>query len=431
MAMGSKIISTRDKWLIAALGLGFTALGLWFYMRDLPPDMMSLYLAGWFFDHGQSAEIYQYAIADLFVFDFPESWGRVAAQQGYSSTVLYPFLYPPYIAAFFAPLSTQLDVAGFSLVLYLVHLPMVFVSIFLSWRIAGQPGHWGVWFAVALGLFFVTAGGLLALAQNQLQITIVFILLLAFERYQARKMRLAGVLFAIAGSIKIAPMALGVLFLARKQGRGAGYMAAAGLLILGGSVLWVGVGLHLAYAAQIAEIGDHVYINRHNWSLYTMLYQLEALIEGVSLGGGIDVTTVETAPQWLKLVNASVLVLGVIWVWMRFRHGLKRHQEVALFVFLLTLIGLTSPLGWSHNFIPMIYFAPALLYWFSQRIGVLLIAAVFGGQMLLLQLYLAAQYTGLNWAQMAGTSAVLLGAAVFAWVSTRPEVANSADNAVS
>ena len=392
---------------------------------------MSLYLAGWFFNHGQGAEIYQYAIADLFVFDFPESWGAMAAQRGYSSTELYPFLYPPYIAAFFAPLSTQLDAAGFSLVLYIVHLPMVFASILLSWKVAGQPGHWGVWLAVALGLFFVTAGGLLALAQNQLQITIVFILLLGFERYQAGKLRLAAVLFALAGSIKIAPMAVGVLFLARKQWRGAGTMAVAGLLILAGSVLWAGVWLHQAYAAQLAEIGDNVYINRQNWSLYSLLYQLEALFEGASLGSGIDVTTVETAPAWLKLVNASVLILGIIWVWKRFRPGLKRHQEVALFVFLLTILGLTSPLGWSHNFIPMVYFAPALLYWFSQRIGVLLISAVFGGQMLLLQLYLATQYTGLNWAQMAGTSAVLLGAAVFAFVSARPEVANSADDAVS
>lgn len=414
-------ISTMEKWLFALLGVAFTAICVYVFWRHEPPDIVSPYLAGWFFND-QIHELYSYSIVDIFVQNVPPNWVSIAADKQYVDGDIFPYLYPPYIAGLLAPLTKVLSIPEFTLFFFLVQLPLMYYSVMLSWKIAGRPTKLIFWQLIGLATIFTSSGGLLAIAQNQFQITIAFFILFAFERYQRGKFKIAGVLFAIAGGIKIAPMLFGLLLLAKKRLLGAAYMAITGLLMLGLSIMWAGLETHLLYFDQISEVGNNVFISRQNWSLYSFLYEASIQLSGNTLGPSADINLVATAPAWIKLTNTLGLAIGIIWITYSFARSTKLHQQVALFLLFNCLLGLSSPLGWSHNYLPLLYFAPVLFSWFKLRVAALLYFAVFGPQLLLFDVNLALMKADIDWSSIAGTSGVFAGIIVFIWVSTRDEL---------
>ena len=375
-------------------------------------DIVSPYLAGWFFDQGEGSEIYGFAASEQFSALPPPAWRDAAQARGFTGTYLTPYLYAPLWAAVLAPVAAHFTIAAFVAAVFTFQIPLIFISMFLCWHLAGRPGWFSFWAGISSLLFFTNAGGLLALSENQPQITVFFLVLLGFWLFQIRYFRWAGLVFALAASLKITPLVFGLLFVAKKQWQGAAVMLAAGTLLLGASFFLAGFSLHTQFYEQIQNISGHVFVSRHNWSLSSLLFQLQ---NDTGWREDVPMYLISETPGWIRIFTSSLFMAGLIGFVVLFSKSNTKRQQFRVFLALIVLIGLVSPLGWSHNFLPLIYAAPVFLIGQSPRAALLLLIGIFSAQSLALQLTFAAMATGQNWGQIGGTLSIIFALLVILW----------------
>jgi len=390
--------------LFAAL---FIALALFRIWDHFPTDIVSPYLAGVFFEQGQFEQIYGFDPISMYNNAPPEAWMIAAEARGSQAPTLYPYLYPPIWAALLAPLTPRLDIPTFVYLIYLIQIPLVFGSAFLAWKLSGRPGLFIFWSLGAIFLFLTTTIGVLALAENQPQIAIIFLIFLAFERWQAGHSRLAGVLLAVAATIKIYPLIFLLYFLVRKDLKASFSMIVTGLIILAASFILAGPELHLLYLEQLSAISGLVFVNAHNLTISALIYQISGLFSDLP-PDSVRYGYVQTLPGWIAISSNAIWVLATAGLALKF----ASRPNVFLIVAMFVLAALFSPFGWNYYYLPVIYMAPILFFALPARPAILLVCVLFVPMLTVFQEPLRS-VESINLAQICGVVAMLFALASF------------------
>jgi len=393
--------------------LGSVLFGVMFVMFGMlaanglnPEDIASPYLGGWFFEHGAQADIYGFPPKEMFSGMIPQTWLEAAKQADIPANTLYPFVYPPIWAALLGPVTKVISFTAFSKLVYLVHFILIYLSMVLAWRLSGRPGVFIAWAMVVSAYIFSALPSISALAQNQPQILVVFLLLLGLERLAAGHSMSAGVILALAATLKITPVLLIVLFIVKKDWRGFWAMVATGAAVIVASFSLAGIDLHLAYLAYVADMGNVAFISKFNWSFASSLYQLSAESMSYPLGA-VGVNYTADLPPWISVLSTGLLLLGVVYWLIRVHRAPARLRPIVYAIFFIW-IGFFGPLGWPYYYLPVLFLWPAVIFYYPSPIWRLFAFAMFIGVFRMeILLYIRSLGSAFDMGQLYGAAAVL------------------------
>ncbi|MFQ5624018.1 MAG: glycosyltransferase family 87 protein [Paracoccaceae bacterium] len=365
----------RDVALALTIPAAWCALMLWLRWNLPPPDILSLYYGARFFDAGRLAEVYAH---DTLIFSGEVSrlWRETANSFGYAPDYpLFPYVYPPLWAALLGPVAAKLPPAAFSNLAYAVQLPLFCGAAALSWRLY-RPGFalWR-WMAVLLALATVSIVGLQAVWQNQPQIALAFLVVLAFERQAAGRPAQAGAALAAAAALKLYPALFALIWLTGGNRRALGWFAGTGAALGVASLALGGVDIHREFLAQVGRISEVVVASRFNFNLEATLFQMTHFsghLARVASGGLSQLIFAE--PGWITWTVRATLVAGMAAMLARARGADPAWRQRALTPAFIALVSICGPLGWGHHFLPVLMFLPGLLCLWGRRAGAAMLA---------------------------------------------------------
>jgi len=314
-----------------------------------------LFMAGHFWSMGQFEQVY--AAPPAFFGAGVESWATEIERLGFGEEIFFPFVYPPIWAAMAAPLAKTLGPAGFFNAFYVFHVTLIALSVVLAYRLIRPPVPLTLWCVISCVLLYISLIASSALFHNQLQITVTFLIILAFERYKNGASITAGIALGLAAAIKITPAALGLIFLLDKDIRAALSTAVTGLAVLALSFLIAGPEMHATFMSRIGTIAEQIALMHVNWNIESGLFQLWALLSGTEL---------HTLPEMPNMPVKEPRNLS-------FENRLRTRPFG-----LLLIMTLCAPLGWSHHYLPVLLLIPALLT-FMPPVRAIILLAAFGG----------------------------------------------------
>ncbi|TCP41421.1 glycosyltransferase family 87 protein [Rhodovulum marinum] len=355
-------------WRAAGVALGMLVLGYIAIALVAAPrmsgDLLPLWLAGEAFAGGGPV----YAPADgLFRMLPPEGWTARAAALGHEGHV-YPFVYPPLWAWVFGGLTRVTDFATVAAVAGALNTALLVAMPLLARRAAGAgPGVFG-YLVISQVLIHMTPVGMIALYQNQSQILVAFLVVLALERAEAGRPASAGAAMALAASIKLFPAAFALIWLVSGERRAFASFAAVGLALGLVSVAVAGWPLHAAFLGHVAAIGETGFFSALSFSLDAVAARL-AGAEPVSVPlanthpGQIapQVIAVSDKPAALVLAGKAAVVAAILGLGLAMRRAGRGARRAALWPAALTLLPLLGPIAWGYYFLAATAFAPVLL----------------------------------------------------------------------
>lgn len=366
----------RDK-LISVLLLAFwTVVVLWQQWGQWAEDLSAVYIAGWLWQSGQGALIYDTPPA--FFGGIAESWQPAMAAMGIADESSFAYVYPPIWAVLTAPLTEILSPQGFFNAAALIQIPLLAASVWLAGRLikpAAMP--WWVWTAIGLLTLTLSVQTYLAIRHNQPTITVGFLILLAFERLQYGRPLTAGGALAVAASVKLTPAFLVLIFLLDRQWRAAAYFttigAALGLISVGIS----GWPAHQAFLESLALVKGVAYLIAINTSI---LPTTLAIGSALGLLPPIDPEATQfvftAVPRWLSpTIAITALLITIAFGQVLYRLPGDARRAISLFAFSI-ILALFGPLGWLHYYVLPMLLLPGLLGILPRRTAITLIALV-------------------------------------------------------
>lgn len=327
-------------------------------------DLYALWLAAHFMEAGQLDQIYPQT-QGVFEMLTPSAWweyayGRISDP---SQLRIYPYIYPPLWVSLLAPLTRLITFPQFDCFMLIFNQVLVMATCGLATRMMRLDRM------KTLAVFTLSYAGivssiwvLLALSENQPQIFVSFLIVLAFERAQSDRPIAAGIALALAASIKLYPLLFVVVFLARRQTTATLSFVGAGAALALASVALAGWPLHVTFLHLIKDLSQTVVIANTTFSL-------DALIAGVGL---LDQTTY-IAPPWeeetqagwwifakpavWKILSgaATLLMLGLI-----ARSAARQKDDPLVLALAATCVALLSPLSWTYTYFTAFVFLGAV-----------------------------------------------------------------------
>ena len=352
---------------------------------------MALWLAGDAVASGQFDQIYP-PVNDMFTMNVPAAWISTMAAEGYDKT-LYPYIYPP-LWAFALSHVSGLQSLGTAINVARYINPLLIVgTVLLAHRVAAPRLSQPLFLAAGLAFLSISTIGQTALYQNQPQILIAFLTVLAIERDECGcgpgADVVAGTALALAASIKVYPVLFALVWLLRGR-----WIAFATFLVIGAalgglSVALAGWPLHRWFLKLLSEISHTAILTDITYTVSGSVSQLALpdMIRFVhaSAASAIDAEFgwyVVRLPQTLAyvfsaLMIASVLVCG----WMM--NKASAPERAALWPAVMILVALFGPISWTYHYLAAAAFLPMLLDRLGLRLGTalmgLIAASTFGG----------------------------------------------------
>ncbi|MDQ2095653.1 glycosyltransferase 87 family protein [Rhodalgimonas zhirmunskyi] len=377
-------VSLSDIFIVAMfVAIAISASYLLYGSRE-SADLMAVWLAGHFMHSGNVQNIYAND-TNYFTMLPPADWVEYVQAQGHKGQI-YPFVYPPIWAFVVGKLSPFFSFEGFRAVANVVNPTLVIATIYLAWRTmsvasAVVPTLLN-FMLIGFVVTFATWIGGGALFENQPQILVSLLIVLAIERSTSHAPVAAGAALALAASIKLYPAVFALMWLAggnRKEVLAFTIIGTAlGLL----SVLLVGWPAHKIFLEQIRLISGTGFLNMFNFSVDATLANLLRpsdleFIESIPSRGmenqNLGWFSMAKPKAWAAL-SATLMVasITIMMVAARTKRGL-----IAIWPFAFALLALVSPLSWSYHFLTAVVFAPAFIRQFNTLRGWLLLGLVF------------------------------------------------------
>lgn len=349
---------------LALSGLWAALVILWRW--DAPsPDLNALWFAGRFLAEGRPGLVY--AIDPL---AFPAvtdpDWRALAASLGCAEPCAYPYVYPPLWAALVAPLTGWLGPSAFSNAVLLVQVPAFALCPLLAWRLwrpAAGPAAF-----TALGLLLVTlsTAGPPMLANNQPQMAVTVLVLLALERQAAGRPVQGGLALALAAALKLYPVLFALLWLPDRDWRALRAVAAGGAALGLASLALGGLGLHAGFLDALATLSAQPLPSNLNHALPSLGPWLDpagwAAVKAGAAPGGLPALSAALGP--------AVLVLGLLLLALRLRGKEAAWRRRVGGPALAALAALSAPVGWSYHFVIPLLALPLLPALWPGRAGV-------------------------------------------------------------
>jgi hypothetical protein len=329
-------------------------------------DLRSLWLAGLFFDRMDPALIFRMS-EGFFTMEPPQAWIEHTLAEGQDIPV-YPFLYPP-LWAWIASLATEtMDYDSFVAAATWLNRCLVPLSFVLAWRILKPAMPLSSYLAIALLLIAQTLFFTDALRNNQLQILVSFLILLAIERQRAGWPILAGAALAVAASLKLYPALFAIIMLVAGERK-----VFASFVVIGGalglsSLAVAPWSMHSAMLGELKAISAGYLFTKGNFSfgpLYAALTVPQDEMRHIStaITGGLT--------EWYAGAKSSLarnlelaLTMAAFAALIISAHKTKMRDPL-LWPACAFVVSWVSPLAWVYHYITMIVFAPVLI----ERLG--------------------------------------------------------------
>jgi len=410
-----------------ALDIAVTATLLLLYLLLLVPafrlggsaDFLALWNAGIAMATGHLSDVYPSTIPPFDMLP-PEAWEQAPYMFGAQSKI-YPFLYPPLWAWVMGQMTLLGNFAAVDRIAGMVNALLVPAMVLLAHRIAAP--RMKRWLFLLIGMAFVLLPpvGIVALQQNQSQILVSFLTVLAIERALKGNQVTAGAALALAAAIKVYPVLLAVLFIASGRHR-----AAISFAVVGGALAAVSVGvagwpLHATFLNLLSSISHSVLLTALSFNVDASVTQLllpERLTiilgsEGSTAPEDVSGWYVMTKP-WLMALAGQMAQIGALAVfgWMLHRRpGLS--AEAAIWPLAMAVLTLLGPVAWGYHYMAPLAFAPMAFERFGRRWSALLML-VGAISILGLRPFARDLVWLLNGPQIVGTFGIILIAAGFA-----------------
>lgn len=352
----------RIETLSQAVILALTAATMIFFVGfPMSSDFRAVWLAGEFFGDGMEVTQIYSGSEGFFTMEPPRAWIDQTLETGLDMAV-YPFIYPPLWAWMSAKVVSLTSFAQAVPVVTGLNLLMLLAMPLLARRILG-PTMSGTLYALLLfPLYAFTFPFLLPLEENQPQILVSFLLLLAIERTRNGSPFWGGALLALAASIKLYPALFALFWLFGGERRALGSFVVWGGGLGLASIAVAGWPMHVAFLAEISAISKSALYSFASYSIDPFIAKFRfpndlVIVTTEETGGDAKWKVVEKTTLW-RVVN-GLAFFGVLAGLCRLaaRGGMNNpFFWPAAFL----LIGLVSPLTWIYHLIPAFVFLPAL-----------------------------------------------------------------------
>ena len=327
-------------------------------------DMSALYMAGRFAALGEWTQVYN-APPDFFSKEIPDRWAAELTALGFEGEFPVPYVYPPLWALLLAPFAGATDPMTFFNITRIPMLAAYSGSIFVAWRLMQPAGVRAVYFViVGILISSITVPFLFSASLNQPQFLVIFLILLAFERYAAGKPATAGAILGLAAALKVSPIFLVLIFLADRNWRATAtcFGTAGGIAAL--SFLVAGPDLHWAFLDKVREVDGLVPLIGFNMNYETFMYDFFVPLQDYDISRnkllGIDTPAVTAAGK-----VAMILALAAALYWTR---TLPREVRLRVRVIAVYTISVWfGPLAWMHYYTLPLLLAPGLVGVWSLR----------------------------------------------------------------
>lgn len=421
------------------LAVFFACTGLiWLVAGHNPsPDLYATWLAAEFFAKGEMASIYP-AETDLFRMLPPEAWISLETSRGYVGE-LYPYIYPPLWAALASGLQGLVAFEQVIPTATALNAGLMAGTILLAWNASGRALPLLVWTGIAMIAILGTYVGFLAIKQNQPQILVSFLIVLAIERHRAGHRGWAGAALAVAAAIKVYPALFAVFYLVTRDWRAVRGFAVTGAALAGLSVLLGGWALHVVFLEQLAALSNTILMTPITLTLWASVAQYldwshfeyvtaPRLAAPETEVGGWYVMAKGPLLSTLSTIGMIALLAGAARLYAR---SDATTRAACLWPASLGVLALISPISWVYHYLPVIVFAPYLLIGLGHRLGaILLIAAIGPMSIWVLHLFTNAAFAP-NPLQLVATlsvSALIIG---FAIAATGPKISRATPKLVN
>lgn len=350
----------RDRLITQVLLGSWVALTLWQQWNHWAQDLSAVYIGGWLWHIGRPDLIY--AAPAAFFGGAAESWQPVMESLGIGDRVSFAYIYAPLWAAVAAPITAMTGPQGFINAVMLVQIPLLGASVHLAGKVF-RPAAMPLWLWTTLGIVTLSLSiqSFHAIWHGQPTITVGFLILLAFERLDARHPLAAGAALALAASIKLMPAIFVLVFLFDRQFRATAAFVVFGAMLALLSVLLAGWPLHLEFLASLHKVSSVAILSGINVSLLPAALALGAAT-GLLPAIDPDAKTLLFAapPVW---VGPAIMLagLGVIVAMSRVSAALPARMRRGIGLFALAIIlALFGPLGWLHYYLLPMLLLPGL-----------------------------------------------------------------------
>ena len=375
--MSSKLIS----FLATVLLLGTVAIVAFFALRHhWAPDLGAVYFGASAYAADEWQSVYAAPLIFFGALIEDPFWLALAQDQGLSGAPLVSFVYPPLIAALFAPLTEAISASRFIQIGLAIELACLCAGVLLARAIAGNCLPPAVWVVASLVIGLPTVTLQNALFHAQPQIVLVAIVLLAFLLYRWGLDATAGMVLAVAGAIKLAPLFLGIIFLADRRWRAAVATAIGSIAIALVGIAISGTELQIGFLQQLGRASDMHLLSPLGYSRAGILTALWGILSGSPVEIVADKSFGRIAADpWITAVSYLLLFVGAVLILVRTR---KLRLPEALPLRLLgiwCILSVLGPLGWAHYALGPVLMMPAVIGFFSQRRAFLLLVPVVAG----------------------------------------------------
>lgn len=361
---------------LAALILltGFAASFFWFF-PTYSADLMATWLAGVFLKAGQPDQVYP-AFTEFFLMYPPSEWRTFMSDTyGYSGPV-YPFLYPP-LWAKLSQLVADINFWRITAVALAINAALQMLTVWLAWRAVRTQMNAALFVVIAVVFLLGTHIGTISLQQNQPQIFVSFLLVLAIERNRFRSSAVAGIALALAASIKLYPALFALFWLFGGERKAFLSFLVFGVALAAISVIWAGWPLHQLFLEQISLISDTVLVTAISFSYDAAIAQLFYGDSLIHVPGLEPPTPSVPEPGWYAMprpetwryLSSFVLLSAIGTFSYAFSRASRDVQTAILWPMALTVVALLSPISWAYYYLPTACFAPVLIAKLGQRLG--------------------------------------------------------------
>lgn len=369
--------------LAALILLAGFALSLYWYLPTYSADLMATWLAGSFLKMGRPDQVYP-AVTEYFLMYPPSEWRSYMLETYNYSGPIYPFLYPPLWAKIAAWMSMA-DFWRITVVAILINSALQMATVWLAWRATRTSLHPGLFMGLAVVFLLGTHIGTISLQQNQPQIFVSCLLVLAVERSRARAPVSAGLALAIAASIKLYPAIFALFWLFGRERRAFASFAVFGAALGLTSILWAGWPLHQAFLEQVRLISNSVLVTG-------ITVNVDAAVAQIFFGDSLarvpalePPTAVNPDPGWYsmarpeawRMISGFVLLSAIAALTYAFSRADRNTRASVLWPLALTAVALLSPITWAYYYLPTACFAPVLIEKLGPRLGGVILFATF------------------------------------------------------
>jgi len=340
------------------------------YRGTSSPDLMATWLAGHFYGLGQFDQVYPSDLS-FYTMNAPSGWWPYLQSLGYSDSV-FPFIYPPIWAAMMAQIARLISFDQLQFAVQIVNPVLLGLTIVLAARIIRTRIPAWAFLAIGLAILHFTLFGIAALAEDQPQILVSFLIILGIERQVSGRPWQAGAVMALAAAIKLYPLFFALIWVLRRQYKPALVFVLVGGILAATSVAVAGWPLHQAFLNEVRVIGATAFSNKFVFSIDPMIARIFMPDQLTFIPATGDVRIgwegMEKTALW-RWASLAALLISVF--------ACARIRSPMAWPILAVLIGLFSPLSWGYHYITAVAFAPALLSILGHRAGILVLLAIF------------------------------------------------------